>query len=151
MIRIKICLTLNVNSFRCITETIIFFMIFFFFFDNVFIFSPGFTSPSRSGESQRRRGCCWLIRPTRPLSQVISPSTKNWLWRWPPCSLRSQLMKEDNIPKKCICNALSMCLLSQVNLSAQCKLSLTGDANFPQAWGWVMEWTSVQGVFHQVK
>lgn len=55
--------------------------------------SPGCTSLYRGEGSQRGRGCCWPIRQTRPLWRVTSPSTRNWLWRWLPCWLRSDLLR----------------------------------------------------------
>lgn len=59
---------------------------------------PGCTSLSRSGASQRGRGCCWPIRPTRPLWPVTSPSTRNWVWRWRPCWPRSDPQVERALP-----------------------------------------------------
>lgn len=53
--------------------------------------SPGCTSLYRGEGSQRGRGCCWPIRQTRPLWRVTSPSIRNWLWKWLPCWLRSDL------------------------------------------------------------
>lgn len=105
MIRMKIRLILQLNckseQFSMYKKNYYFVLLEFFLrFPILSLFCPpGCTSPSRSGESRRGRGCCWLIRPTRPLSRVTSPSTKNWLWRWLPCSLRSHLTEEDTIPK----------------------------------------------------
>lgn len=46
------------------------------------------TSPFRWEGSLTGRGCCWRIRPARPLWRDAFLSTRSWLWRWLRCSLR---------------------------------------------------------------